>query len=51
MGLVWHMNTYTPTFKVIDAKVVLAVPTLVTLPPVPVVMHPCCVLPSVGTVV
>ena len=51
VGLVWHVNRYTPTFKVIEAKVVIAVPKLSTAPPVPFVMHPCCVLPSVGTVV
>ena len=51
VGLVWHVNRYTPTFKVIEAKVVLAVPTPVTLPAPPFVMYPCCVLPSVGTVV
>ena len=49
--LVWHVNRYTPTFKVIEAKVVLDGPTLSIAPPVPFVMHPCCVLPSVGTVV
>ena len=49
--LVWHVNRYTPTFKVIEAKVVLEGPTLSEAPPVPFVMHPCCVLPSVGTVV
>ena len=49
--LVWHVNRYTPTFKVIEAKAVLEGPTLSIAPPVPFVMHPCCVLPNVGTVV
>ncbi len=49
--LVWHVNRYTPTFKVIEAKVVLEGPTLSIAPPVPFVMHPCCVVFNVGTVV